>query len=305
MIEISSIFTSSSEISPFFFWIVISYLIFLFFSFNIEEIKLKVNGVELLFISVASGIIFYFIYEILEPFVIEPLILWYNDLNNAVKILPFGPNPIIPGLNPPLTTSSDYFAIGLVLFTVIYFIFIFLFFIYIKIIKYCLDPSNQIFQKYERFSLLIQYNVIRICSLGIPLIIFFIGSIILFSGLIYGYFSYMFFFGYTSIRGLLVILSSILWILLALISIIIFIVIIYSELCLFKPIFEKVCQYLHISSVNLLNFFEISKINQNRVSLFIKIHLKWFFYIITLLMIIIVITNYLYPIHCTESYCIY
>ncbi len=137
---------------PLYFWIVFTYLLLLFYSFNIGEFKEKIHGVEKLFIAGAIGTVFFLIANFLNEILVQVIIKWYNQLNPASQILPYSFNVFRPQTHQAGTTFPEYFIIGIFVFLILYTICVIIFYLLTRIIGYCLDPTDKVLQKYERFQ---------------------------------------------------------------------------------------------------------------------------------------------------------
>ncbi|MFA6226647.1 MAG: hypothetical protein WC620_10885 [Methanoregula sp.] len=147
------------KITPLYFWIVFTYLLILFYSFNIDEFKEKIQGVEKLFIAGAIGTVFFLLANILYEKFFQVIIKWYNQLNSASQILPYSFNVFRPQTHLAGTTFPEYFIIGIVVFLILYTICVIFFYLLTRIIGYCLDPTNEVLPKYERFQAIKNYKI--------------------------------------------------------------------------------------------------------------------------------------------------
>ena len=168
-----------------------TYLFLLFYSFDIDELKLKIEGVEKLFIAGAIGTCFYLIYSILYNSIINTLILYISESYLAAISLPFSFNVFIPESHTAGSTFPEYLVIPLMLILCIYLIFVCLFYALAKLLWVCLDSNNKIFKKYRRFQTLKNYNFLRIVFFCIPYTFVSLVLIFLFVDFGYGFFQYL------------------------------------------------------------------------------------------------------------------
>jgi hypothetical protein len=148
-----------SPLSPLFFWIVITYLIILFYSFGISELKDKIEGLEKLFLAGAVGTVFYLLFEILNQTFIQTIWKWFENLALASHELTFYFNVFLPGTHQAGTTFPEYLLIGILFITVLYIIVVAIFYLLTQIIRFSLDPDNKIFPKYQRFEVIKKYRI--------------------------------------------------------------------------------------------------------------------------------------------------
>jgi hypothetical protein len=134
------------------------------------------NGIEVLFISGAVGIILYCVLAFFGSILIGS-VNWIFENIPTIQNLPIAPS--ISWTYPSFELTSPFVVITEMLLiaicwgyisTVIYW--------FIKIIHYCLDPTNEIFAKLERFKIIQQYQINEIFHFGIPLIFFYLAILI-------------------------------------------------------------------------------------------------------------------------------
>jgi len=159
--------TLDNPLSPLFFWIIVTYLIILFYTFRISEFENQIEGTEKLFIAGAIGTCFFVIYSTIYNLFLTILILLISKLYLAAEVLPISFNVFMPDLHSAGDTFPEYLALILGIIWIIYIIFSILFYGLTKLIQFCLDPNGSIFQKYRRFQAIKEYNFLRIIFFSI------------------------------------------------------------------------------------------------------------------------------------------
>jgi hypothetical protein len=291
------------NVEPIFYWTVIAYLILLFHSFNIEQIERKMGGVETLFISGAIGAILYVIFSFLNDTIITVILSWVNYSYLAATQMPFTFNPFLRELHQPFTTSSEYFAIGLFLISILIFIVIGIFFVLFKVIRYCLDPNDNIFCQYRRFTFLREYKISKI-FLGIPFNVIIIGLYILMVSLLIGF-----------ITNISTTESPLKWwlnlIMNAIMCIFMLVGLCYNSILLsyeyqiWKPFLVYLKEKIHdIQQTENRH----QNIDENPIIIWAKQNEKWLIIILLVLVIILTACGFMYdtifPHYCTATYCV-
>lgn len=297
--------------SPLFLWSILAYLILLYHSFGIEEVQMKIRSVELLFVSLALGTVFLFVFNFLWTLV-KVVIEGANSLIEVYNVLPVTFNPFQPELHEPGTTWPEYYALVIIIFIFVYLVGVWTFAIIIRLTQFCLDSEKNIFCKYKRFNDLKKYNIVDILLNGIPSIFVFISISLLAVTLILGFWTNLSFL--PNIIFLLELLLAITATLIVVIMELFLATILYYNVLLVKPLAELFISKVKKARKNNMN--HNVPINQSKVmrlitryqnelfvlllvNLFLMITMdfnnkqvslfEWIFFLILLLLVIILI----------------
>jgi hypothetical protein len=162
----------------FFFSVVLTYFIFLFHSLDVKDIKKKVSGIEILFISGAIGVVFYFILKQLTLGIFLP----------ALSVLQNAQIPLTMGYYPPSIIDNAFnIALQFVSIAFCWFFFAIIFYFFCKIIQFCLDPSNIIFPELERFKFIKNNNIRNIALFNIPIVFILLSCLVMILGYDYNF----------------------------------------------------------------------------------------------------------------------
>ena len=297
----------SSNLEPLFVWTVIAYLIILFHLFNIEQIQLKIKGIEILFVSTALGTLFYGIFLILNATIIGFLYALIKNLSVIITTLPFTFNPFIREAHIPFSTSSEIVCLIIFLIAFLDWIVITIFSIVIKIIQFCLDSNNEIFPSIERFKFIQKFNLNTLIT-GIPWITFILGFYVLIVSSIIGIIT-----NFTFIESPLKWEFNVIINLFFLVLMIIFGAFLtnwlYNEYQLWKPFLEYLIRSL--STIKSENRYE--NVTPHpwilKIETWIIKYRNWVFFIILFILLFIAVIGALYdvlfPHYCGIGYCVY
>lgn len=297
--------------SPLFLWSILAYLILLYHSFGIEEVQMKIRSVELLFVSLALGTVFLFVFNFLWTFV-KVVIEGANSLIEVYNILPVTFNPFQPELHEPGTTWPEYYALVIIIFIFVYLVSVWTFAIIIRLTQFCLDSEKNIFCKYKRFNDLKKYNIVDILLNGIPSIFIFISISLLAVTLILGFWTNLSFL--PNIVFLLELLLAITATLIVVIMELFLATILYYNVLLVKPLAELFISKVkkarknnmkHNVPINQSEVMRLITRYQNELFVLLLVNLflmttmdfynkqvslfEWIFFLILLLLVIILI----------------
>jgi hypothetical protein len=134
------------------------------------------NGIEVLFISGAVGIVLYGVLAFFGSIVIGS-INWISGNVSTIQNLPIAPS--ISWNYPPFELTSPFVVISeIFVIAMCWFYISTIIYVFIKVIQYCLDPKKEIFQKLERFEIIKRYQLKEIFHLGIPLILIYLAVLL-------------------------------------------------------------------------------------------------------------------------------
>lgn len=273
-----------------FYWTVIAYFLLLYHSFDIKEVQNKIRGVELLFVSVALGTLLSVISEYLFSPSLNLIYNWFIDWKIA-KGLSFTFNPFQRYLHEPLTTQMEYFAFGVFFAFFLYVAFVYLTTIIIKLIQKILDPHNEIYPKYRRFSIFTENKVPEIVIWGFPRLLSSIGVLILVIGLIVGYISNIMEID-SGFKGIFQIILALAFSGLMIFILGVFLHITYYDYRLISPIIHKII--LKIKEIRNNNLKKQREhINTKKIDMFFTKYMNINVYLIILFLISFSITEYL------------
>ena len=162
----------------FFYTVVLTYFIFLFHSFDVKDVKEKVSGVEILFISGAVGIVFYLFLKQITIEIIIPTISLLQNIQIPLTIWYDSPTMIEYAIN---------IAIQLIIAAIYWFIFAIIFNFFCKIIQFCFDPENKIYPNLNRFKFIQENNLRNIALFKVPIILICLSFIAIILGFDYDF----------------------------------------------------------------------------------------------------------------------
>jgi len=286
----------------FFYMVVLTYLIFLFHSLGVDEVKKKVSDVEVLFISGAVGIVFYLILKQLTLEVIIPAISVLQNTQIPLSIWYYPPSIIENAFN--ITTQ-------LLAIAFCWFFFGIIFYFFCKIIQFCFDPDNKIFSNLDRFKFIKDNNIRTIALFNIPIIFILLSGFVMVLGYDYNFlqmiqafiegFQYMllydFFYAIYGIIGILISIAILLLIIRLLLR----------EIGFLKQLFGFLANYIKKIDTFFVNFaggFFIyqkaiihSNLKRNCFEKWIFNHWKLVLAVLGLLILIFLILSYIQPIY--------
>jgi hypothetical protein len=286
----------------FFYSVVLTYLIFLFHSLGVDEIKKKVSDVEILFISGAVGIVFYLILKQLTLRVIIPAISVLQNSHIPLTIWYYPPSIIENALS--IATQLLVIAFCWLFFGIIFYFFC-------KIIQFCLDPDNKIFPNLERFKFIKNNNLRTIALFNIPIIFILLSSFVFILGYDYNFLQMiqMFIEGikYMLLYDLFYAFYGFIGILISIAILLLIIRLLLREIGFLKKIFGFLVNYLKmidILSVNLsCNFFTYQKaiihsdLRKDSFEKWIFKNWKLVLAVLGLLILIFLFLSYIQPIY--------
>jgi len=286
----------------FFYTIVLTYFIFLFHSFDIKDIKEKVSGVEILFISGAVGIVFYLFLKQITTEVIIPTISLLQKIQIPLTIWYYPPSIIEYALN---------IAIQLIIAAICWFTFAIIFYFTCKSIQFCFDPEKKIFPPLNRFKFIEENNIRNIALFRVPIILIYVSCIVIIFGYDYDFLQkmqgFIVSFQYRLLSDFYYALYGFIGILISFAFLFLIVRLLLRELGFLQHLFGFLTIWkkeIEISLENSISNFQKyqdkvihSNLKRDWIERWIFKHWKWVIAVLGILIIIFLILVYIEPIY--------